>query len=207
MRKVLGTLALVGLCTLAANAGTVNYGWEDGGTILGQYGDIDSYNVGAPDPVYDGDRSLKLVDQAASGTPQAFVGWVTGLQNGDQVTAGFWAYDTTPDASPSGRIWGHYTNDLNDINAYAGSPGLGSGYSEGTGWSYLEYTWTFDSASDPTRNGWVIEARTYSSPGDTVWFDNLTITAPDHATIYVPVPEPASIALLALGGLALIRRR
>jgi hypothetical protein len=205
IKQMMGVALMAGvmMAGVASAQQTVNFGWEDPThTILGSYKDITATNVTAPDPVYAGSRSLKLVDGADSGTPQAYVGWVTGLNDGDQVTAGFWCYDTTPGASPSGRIWGHYTNGT--IDDYAGSASGSYDYPAGDGWSYLEYTWTFDSDGG-SRDGLVIEARTYSSPGDTVWVDDLTITAPDGATI--SVPEPATMSLLALGGLALIRRR
>ena len=199
----------------AAQAATVTYGWEDGGTVLGTYLDIEATNVdGLFNPVYSGDHSLYLLDQTASGTPQAYVGWITGLQNGDTVTAGFWVYDDTPGASPSGRIWGHYTDDSSDIDSYAGSASGSSTYSDGTGWSYLEYTWTFDDGDSDDRTGLVIEARTYSDSGAYIYVDNLTITAPDTATIITPatsatVPVPASLWLAGSGIVAMIgvRRR
>ncbi len=55
------SLLLVGVlfltCTTAAHAyiGTT-YGWENGGTILGSYNDIDAFNVGDPDPVHSGEK-------------------------------------------------------------------------------------------------------------------------------------------------------
>ena len=122
-----------------------------------------------------------------------------------------WCYDTTPSASPSGRLWGHF-NANNDIDTYDGSPGVGSDYSDGTGWSYLEYTYTFlddDYGTIGDRTGIVIEARTYSTTGDTIWIDDLEITAPDYAVICKPqlIPEPCTLLLFGMGGLALLRRR
>lgn len=98
------------ICLMLApvvHAATSTYGWEDGvGTILGSYNDIDAFNVGSPDPVHSGSRSLKLVDKASSGTPQAYVAWITGLEDGDTVEAGFWRYDITSGSAPSCCAYG-----------------------------------------------------------------------------------------------------
>lgn len=161
---------------------TETAGWEGSDTILGNYGDIIA-SIETSTPVYSGSQSLKLVDDAASGTPQAFIGWVTGLDVGDTVAASFWRYDDTPSAAPSCRIWGHWTDDPNDINSYVASAGGVNDYGPGTGWDLAEFEWTVDSAAN---TGFVLEVRTYSNPGDTVWIDDLTITAPDGATVYLP---------------------
>lgn len=178
---------------------TVNYGWEDEGTILGNYYDITATNDNTH--VHNGSLSLKIVD-GGENTPQAYVGWVTGLANGDEVTASFWVYDAVS-GSPSARIWGHYTSDPVDIDSYAGSASGNYTYS-GDGWSQLSYTWTFDAGAD--RDGLVIEARTYSELGDTVWIDDLTITAPENATIVTPatVPVPAALWLMITGILGFV---
>lgn len=209
MKKLLSVILVGGVALVGAVAGadTVNYGWEDGGTILDKYGNVDESNVGAPDPVHGGDRSLKLVDMSSSGpsSPQAYVAWITGLVDGDIVDASFWRYDTSPDASPACRIWGHYTDDLNDITSFAGSAGGNSDYGPGTGWDQTSHSWTFD-AGDGTRNGLVVQVRTYTTDGDTVWVDDLSVTAPPRATIVVP--EPATLVMLALGAcLPLLRRK
>jgi hypothetical protein len=161
--------------------------WECHYTVLGLYGSGDppiiATNVGDPDPVYEGLRSLRLEDNSPSGTPQAYVAWVRGLAPGDSVTACIARYDDTPDASPSCRIWGHWNDDPGDVNGYAGSAGGNSDYGPGAGWDVTCWTWN---VADTGHTGLVIEVRTYSNPGDTVWVDELIVDAPMTAEIVIP---------------------
>ena len=180
MKNLIVISLVLAVAQFAAADISVNYGWEGTETILGNYGDIIA--TIDTDPVHGDSQSLKLVDDAESGTPQAFVGWVVGLSDGDQVTASFWRYDVTPTASPSSRIWGSWCDDPDDITAFAGTAGGQSDYGPGEGWDKAEYTWTVEAG----HSGLVIQARTYSSPGDTVWIDDMTITAPDGAEIRTP---------------------
>ncbi len=214
MKKLVATAIALLLSASSAFALTATYGWEDGNTIIGKYGTVLAYNVTSP--VYQGSRSLQLVDNySGSNTPQAYVAWIKGLQPGDVVTASFWRYDTTPNASPSVRIWGHWNNDPNDVNGYNGSAGGNNSYGSVSGWDKLTMTWTVASG----MSGLVVEARTYSDGNDTVWIDLLEVTAPDRAgvSIVTPggtvsfVPEPGAFAALGTGivGLAgfISRRR
>lgn len=180
MKTVFIVVILLASSQMAFADITETYGWEGTDTILGNYGDIIA--TIATDQFHSGSQSLYLVDDAASGTPQAFVAWVVGLQDGDVVTGSFWRRDTTPGASPSCRIWGHWNDDPGDINGYNGSASGQSDYGPGLGWDEATYTWTVEAG----HTGLVIECRTYSSPGDAVWIDDMTIIAPDGATIYLP---------------------
>ncbi|MBN2170026.1 MAG: hypothetical protein JW819_01740 [Candidatus Krumholzibacteriota bacterium] len=189
MKKLLATLLALCLSAGAVMADTMTFSWEDGtSTILGSYLDIIATNDGTM--AYTGSRSLKLEDNAASGTPQAYIAWVYGLTDGDIVTASFWRYDDTPGASPSCRIWGHW-NDTADIGGYNGSAGGNDDYGPGEGWDQTSWSWTVADG----HTGLVIEVRTYSVPGDTVWVDDLSVTAPVGAVIMIPdgsVPAAAT---------------
>jgi hypothetical protein len=180
MKNMIVVVLLVAVTQFAFADNTETYGWEGTRTVLGNYGDI-ICSIDT-DPVHGGSQSLKLVDDAASGTPQAYVAWIVGLSDGNQVTVSFWRYDTTPAAAPSCRIWGGWNNDPGDINSYGGSAGGLTDYGPGTGWDKVEYTWTIEGG----HPGLVIQVRTYSSAGDTVWIDDMTITAPGSAEIRTP---------------------
>lgn len=178
-------VAAVGGREALVSAATVSCGWEnEQSTILGSRDAIIATNVADPDPVHGGLRSLKLVDYTGTATPQAYVAWITGLQAGDVVAAAFWVHDTTG-GQPSARIWGHYNNTTN-IDTYSGSAYGNYTYSSGIGWEQLDHEWTIS----PDKTGLVVEVRTYSNYGDTVWIDDMTITAPDHATIRTPELTP-----------------
>ena len=180
MKGLLVLALLFAASQFAFAATTVTYGWEGTQTILGNYGDVIA--TIDTDPVHGGSQSLKLVHDGDTATPQAYIGWVVGLSDGDEVTASFWRYDTTPSAAPSCRIWGGWNDDPNDITAYNGSASGQTEYGPGTGWDLAEYTWTVEGG----HQGLVIQVRTYSDPGDTVWIDDLTITAPETAEIRTP---------------------
>lgn len=171
-RVAIVTIAVLALASAPLWAQTRTFDWEDGtSTALITYGNAVLEN--STEQAHGGTHSLKITETPLGGTPYAGVWWVTGLTDGDQVTASIWVYDMTPSGSPSGRIWGHYTD--TDVNSYAGSASGNSTYSDGTGWSQLSYTWTFDSDTD-TRDGLLVEARIYSSTElDAIYVDDISI--------------------------------
>ena len=230
MKKVatLGVAVLAALVLAApANAVTYSafYGWEDETgteTILGSYGNLaNPLNVTEPH-VHTGDRALQVSEEPHDGTPQAYVAYIEYLDHGDLIDVSLWGWDDDNSGDldePKCRIWGHYAQS-GDVNSYAGSASGPGAYSTGIGWEELTHLWTFDSDGD-TRDALVIEFRPYSFPytdpeaSTDYWADDLTvevtssnplgsITTPGGTTY---IPEPGSLVLLAMGGLALIRRR
>ncbi|MGA0173858.1 MAG: PEP-CTERM sorting domain-containing protein, partial [Phycisphaerales bacterium] len=165
-----------------------------------------------PGFVYSGNASLFIYEEPIGGTPQAYVAWITGLQDGDVVDASFWAWDDTPSGSPSVRIWGHYGVTADGVNSNAGSAGGNNTYSGATVWSNLAHSWTFDSAGG-TRDALIIEVRMYAGDLSTnfAYIDDIAVTVNgadvSGVNIIFPVPAPGAIALLGIAGLAGSRRR
>ncbi|MCD4848858.1 MAG: hypothetical protein K8R76_11795 [Candidatus Aegiribacteria sp.] len=181
MKKVLMLSMIFAFVQIASAVQTVNYGWEGTETILGMYPENGVIAQIATDPVHGGSQSLYL-ERVAESTPQAFVAWIVGLSDGDEVTGSFWRYDVTPGVPPSCRIWAHWNDDPDDVYGHNGSASGNGEYGTGEGWDETSYTWTVVEG----HTGLVIEARVYSNPGDIIWVDDMTIIAPDGATIYVP---------------------
>jgi len=146
------------------------YSWEDGGTILGSFGNISNpENVGPTNGItpYNGDYMLTVSEDPIDGTPQAFIAWVNDISDGDEITACFYGYDNSLDSSPSMRVWGSWT-DGTDINAYAGTAGGNEDYTAGTGWDQVCHTFSTDylyNGSQTWEEGeaLVIQVRLYSS--------------------------------------------
>ena len=202
---VIAALTLLALPTHAEM--TSYYSWEPScyPAILGAYGNlVDAFTVtgaqmgsqGSTLPDYecpgavDGERYLHVAEDPHYSTPQAYVAWVTDLNDGDVVTAGFYAYDVTPGAAPSHRIWGHYSNSV-DVMTYLGSASGNSEYTAGIGWEYIEHTWTFAGGDG---NALVIKDRLYSTPRTSdpdhtdFWVDYVIVTSPDHSSQVFPGP-------------------
>jgi len=187
--KALLMFVFVTFVAVPAHGITVTESWEGNSAVLGLYGSgsppiIAEAVADTPtDPIH-GLQVLQLIDNSPSGTPQAYVAWVTGLLPGDTVEVSLWRYDDTPGASPSSRLWAHWNDDPGDVMGYAGSAGGNDDYGPGLGWDEVSWLWTVE----PTQahSGIVIEVRTYSNEGDTVWVDLMSVTAPDHAAVVVP---------------------
>lgn len=200
--------------TVAALAGTANaqsYGWEDGGDILGSFGNLGSAtNVASGTngvTAFEGNRMLELTENPVGGTPQAYVAFIENLSQGDTITASFWGYDDTPGASPSLRVWGHWATS-GDVTSFNGSASGNTTFTDGTGWSQVSHTWTYDSLAT-SGDALVVEARIYEtgSGGNVFYIDGLEVTINSSTATVTFAPAPAGAALLGLGGLVGTRRR
>jgi hypothetical protein len=209
MKKLLLVAAVMLFAASSAHAVVYTYSWEDNfGTVLGTYGNVSLTEVvtgmqngqdGLPtNPyscpgAYDGMYYLHAQESPHYSTPQCFVACITGLQQDDQVYASFWGYDITPGASPSWRIWGHYSDAQGCPDCpgtYTGSASGPSEYTDGLGWGITEHTWTYAPPND--GDALEIEARIYSTPStcDTcltdMWCDLVTVDIPAYAAVVFP---------------------
>lgn len=217
IRTTTAAIAALALVPAVAQADVMaSTGWEDtsADAVFGTFGNVGSFGYSsAPDPVYDGNHSLHLTEDPVSGTPNAVVAWVTGLEAGDTITATIWFLGTDADSGSNaskGRLWGAYY-DTTDTSTYDSSASGPSGYAGTSGWESMTHTWTSNGNTDTFG----LQLRIYSYGGNTdLWADNLEIsTSNDSATIEVAgaasapvVPGPvAGLAMLA--GLAGVRGR
>ena len=164
------------------------FDWSNGATVMGSNGENVTFE-NVVDPINGTGFALKITEEPLSGTPQGYVGWVTGLVDGDVIDVSMLGLGDGTTTSKM-RLWGHYTSTGGDINAYAGSASGPSGYSESaTEWTLLTHQWTFNSDGG-ARDGLVIEARIYSytDADPSGYVTDLTVNAPAGATVSFPAP-------------------
>lgn len=179
MKFKLSMLAASLVTAMAVQATTGEYGWEDGATILGSFSADHLVHSQSTEQARTGNFSLKIEDPSAddNSTTQSYIGWVTGLSDGDTVTASIWVYDDSDDR-PAGRIWAHYTSDPNDSNSFDGSAGGNSTFTAGGGWQELTHTWEFN-ADGGNHDGLMLQFRMFDSgdfPTGSLYIDDLSIT-------------------------------
>jgi hypothetical protein len=162
------------------------YGWENRGTDLGVYST--GYSQNDFTTAYEGSRSLKVVK--GTSTPQIYVAWITGLNDGEQVTAtvmGKYA------GSGNGlRLYAQQNSGTLNASEFNGGIGGMLDYLDTTDWSQMSYTWTAGGG----YGGITVQIRVYGDEGDYGWVDALAISAPETATVHFPaeVTEPVCTA-------------
>ncbi len=209
--------ALLGAASVASAGVSVSgsFGWDDGGTVMGSYGEnITFANVLDPFGDSGSDRALKLTESPLGGTPQGYLGWITGLDDGDTINVSMMGLGDG-DLTGKVRLWAHYTT--SDVASYGGSAGGSNAYStSATEWTMLTHEWTFSggAASGGDHTGLVIEARLYAysdNEDPSGWIDDINIdvfSANSDVQISFPsIPAPGALALLGLAGIADRRRR
>jgi len=159
---------------------TMQFGWEDGtSTALHATGLTGLHN--STTLIHDGHHSLGI-RLGITGDGRAYLAWVRGLAEGDEVTAGFWCHDPNGFSDPKGRIWGHWNDDPSDIVVHDGDAGGHPYYTMSSGWSFQEYVWTVPAG----HTGLVIEADIVGDNLDRMYIDDLEIGVPAHATVMIP---------------------
>jgi hypothetical protein len=163
---------------------------------------------------YDGTYYLHVAEETHDGTPQAYLACITGIMEGDIVTASFYGYDITEAASPSWRIWAHWSDAVDCGScpgSYTGSTNAGGDYTDGLGWGITENTWIIP-ALDVDQTAIVIEGRIYSTPSTCdscrtdFWADLVTVTVPDHCTVTFPDGCPTATDATTWGGIKSLYR-
>jgi hypothetical protein len=161
-------------------------GWEYcEQTVLGLWGPgappIEATIASAPDPVLDGQHSLRLVQNSPAGTSRAYLAYVSGIGNGAHVTLEMARYDPTPGA-PSCRIRGRYNDSLpGNLDADDGDAG-GPADPPDAGWQWISHTWVMSG----DHSGLVIDIELLGEPGDAVWLDDMVIVPPSSCTLAMP---------------------
>tara|TARA_B100001059_G_scaffold233441_1_gene273505 strand:+ start:9499 stop:10164 length:666 start_codon:yes stop_codon:yes gene_type:complete len=214
---LLAATTVLGAASVASAGVSFNgaFNWDDGGTVMGSYGsNVTFANIVDPFGDSGSDRALKITEDPLSGTPQGYVAWIDGLNDGDVINVSMMGLG---DGVLTGkiRLWAHYTT--SDITSYGGSAGGSNSYSaSATEWTMLSNEWTFSggTASGGDHTGLVIEARLYAysdNEDSSGWVDDITVdvftTSSDVEISFASVPAPGALALLGLAGIAGRRRR
>lgn len=192
-KKCFNLILLVGVLAVSAQANLLTNGDFETGDLTGWWtwtADPGNQSVSIDaDFKYEGDYSVEL--SSASSAWQATLGQACDLGENEGWAVSFVYNAMTP------SDWG--------------SAGLAVDYKDAD-WNYLNYEWIelFNEGPAPNPGEWISVSNNYTTPPGTAHIElqfkvaNWTTVNFDNITV---IPEPATIALMALGGIALLRKR
>ncbi len=194
MRKLMLSLATIGLLALPALAATYTYSWDaTEADFLGSFnGEMTAaYSLAANHPDGEGGGGLVLTRQTPSsnGVARGFLAAVWNLQEGDEVTFSYWRYDPMSNW-PDMRLWAHYNDALVEaqdargqyMQALDGECYGNNDFGVENGWEQFSHTWTIEAG----HTGLVVDAVMYGDFGAQLYVDDISITVPDHASVRLP---------------------
>lgn len=216
--RVLASLVIFMLATVAAGAGLMdpaisNGSFEDGG--LGE-GDWD-FNVGAPwgetGGTYLENNAITASDPTPYGDKSVRIGWSGAVYQ----EIGTWSADTNYDVT----LWIGQRGEASSWVVGELWAGGTSGYGgpdvslwDNVGATWVDYHWfsAFDTGSTSGDATWTFNTSAFNADGLTegapLW---LRLAADAPADLQIDnvrvTPEPATLSLLSLGGVALLKRR
>ncbi|MEE2682023.1 MAG: hypothetical protein VX641_06585 [Planctomycetota bacterium] len=210
-------VSMSAVVTTASADVTAFYNWDtDAAAVPNGDGEYTRGNVGEYlSTTWQGKTALEITENPVSGTPQVYIGIISGLSDGDVIdtTALGWGSGSGGEYSKV-RLFGFYVGeDGNFANSGFNDRTTTADYSTSdTEWTEINAQWTFDASKGV---GFMIEARIYSYSSTTTattWMTDLSVTVNnDAASITLPdtyiIPAPGALALLGLGGLVARRRR
>jgi probable HAF family extracellular repeat protein len=126
------------------------------------------------------------------------------INNSGQVIYASTLWDNGSSTTLDGNLYA-----LNELGQVVGSATVGSGQHAMIWTNTPEHTRTDLNTLIPPDSGWAYLAEAYdiNDSGQIVGYGRLVGSNFDRAFLLTPVPEPASLSLLALAGLAILRRR
>lgn len=188
---------IVGIAASAAANPLPDCGWEYcDDTVLALDGPgiepIIASRVTAPDPVNNGDYSLRLVHNAPGETPRAHLAYAEDLTAGTLVVFEIARYASDPGGG-SCRFRGRYLPD----NIDAGGPEDPGG----SGWQWIAYQWTITGG----HTGMIIEVEMTGEAGDTVWLDDMVAVPAGEGTYTLTIPCFYSVVPVATSTLSAVK--
>jgi hypothetical protein len=176
---------IVGAAALAAANPLPVCGWEEcDETVFWVEGPgiepIIATRVTAPEPVVEGDYSLKLVQNAPDAAPLALLAYLDSYSDNVQIHFEIAWYKSEPESGPN-RILARYLPD--DLDA--GGPETPTG----TGWQWISHNWQMI----PGQSGLAIYVEMPGDAGDTIWLDHMVVIPTGAGTIRVTMPCSHSV--------------